>query len=620
MKKGQPVAAGNLRELFLKIVSRETPAEKAVREKAQRAARNQRHRAKKRETKKRNIAILDMETDPFDNISQDEVLPFLAVLHCDEQAPVIIWNEDHDQFTSNVIAAIEALPGKYTVYAHNGGKFDFMFLVHKLRGKVSFKGRGIMSATIGNHELRDSFHIIPEKLASLQKQQFDYSNLTKSKRAKFKKQIIAYCISDCENLLYYVKKFIDEFGFKISIGAAALAKLSENYTIEKITDKVDENLRRFFFGGRVECVQGAGYFRHGQKLYDINSAYPNAMARQRHPIGAEYVYRPGLPNENTCFLQITCRNENALMARTETGEVTTRKKQGEFFTTIWEYRAALELGLISDVKIIHCVDNFVWTDFSKFINPLYDQRAIEKAKLATLTPGSEEWNATNAAQTFLKLIMNNSYGKTAQNPRRFKEHYFTDPGETPILTPGEEDGPAWETEFLGADYWIWTRPSPGMKFLNVGTGASITGAVRAKLLHALHHAINPVYCDTDSIICDALPNETLHATELGAWDIEKEITELVICGKKLYAYRAKGKNGASIEYVKSKGAAGLSWSDMIDIFTGQEKRTTNFGPTLTRFGNQSYISRRIKSTVEKGADDGQLIRSNGGVERSGTAT
>jgi hypothetical protein len=596
LKVGEKLSADNLSALLSALVSKPvivppTHDERALASKNKKRASdrraNQKRIAKDRAAKRKNIAILDMETDPFDNQSPDAINPFLAVLYCEEHGPVVIWQEDREKFDEQVCAAIEALPGKYTIYAHNGGKFDFMFLIHKLRGKVDFKGRGIMTAQIGQHDLRDSYHIIPEKLASMQKQKFDYANLRRDKRHKFKKQIIDYCISDCENLLYYIKKFLDEYGFKISIGAAALAKLSENYKIEKIGEKTDDGLRRFFFGGRVECAQGAGHWKTPKRLYDINSAYPNAMARQRHPIGNEYIYRSGAPNENTAFIRLTCNNRGALMARLDSGEVTTRKPSGEFFTTKWEYDAALELGLISNVEIIECVDCFQFTTFDKFVTPLYEQRAIEKAKLDTLEKGSEVWNETNARQMFLKLILNNAYGKTAQNPRKFREYWITDPGER----VAGDDG-SWDVDYFAPDYWIWKRPAPEMRFLNVGTGASITGAVRAKLMLALANAVNPIYCDTDSIICDELKNEELHKTELGAWDIERHISEIIICGKKLYAYRA-----GDHEYIKSKGAAGLKWDDMRAMLSGAELETVNFGPTLTRQGGSGYIKRRIKMTA-----------------------
>lgn len=555
--------------------------------------------------KKKMIAILDMETDPFDNSDEGEkeiVLPFLAVLYSDEFETVTIWENDYDLFVAKLMDTLTNLPGAFTIYAHNGGKFDFMFLVHKLRGEISFKGRGIMRASIGAHELRDSYHIIPERLANLQKDDFDYSKMHKSKRANYKDEIIKYCISDCRNLLYFVKKFVDKYGFKISVGAAAIAALGEHYKIEKVSPLTDTFLRGYFFGGRVECIQGAGYFTGPLKLYDVNSMYPFVMASMRHPIGAEYCARPGKPNKNTFFVKLECDNNRALLARDENGDLTSHIKHGVFQTTIWEYRAALELGLISNVKIIECVDNFVSTDFSKFVNPLYQQRAIDKEYLETLKEGTSEYDSVKSEVLFLKLILNNAYGKFAQNPRRYKEHYLTDPGdEVPDELKLEGTEP-WKLEYQADDYWIWSRPAPTLRFNNVGTSASITGAARSVLMRAIHAAKNPIYCDTDSLICEELRGHKLDKYELGAWDLEKEIDELIVNGKKLYAYKTpKGKTSV----IKSKGTSGLTWDDMLEILykerlfddAGKERKFKNKGPTLTRHGKQSYIGRRISRTA-----------------------
>ncbi|MEB2649701.1 hypothetical protein SOP86_29070, partial [Pseudomonas canadensis] len=162
-------------------------------------------RARAKETRQRNIAILDMETDPFDDKLKTSVLPFLAVIYSDEFEPIVIWEENNVRFIERVIDALKSLPGRYTVYAHNGGKFDFLFLVSKLRGDVKFKGRSLMAAKVGSHELRDSSHIIPERLAAFSKDKFDYDRNRKANREHWRKEIIDYCIADCRYTLDIVK-------------------------------------------------------------------------------------------------------------------------------------------------------------------------------------------------------------------------------------------------------------------------------------------------------------------------------------------------------------------------------------------------------------------------------
>src|ERR1700681_2454731 len=51
------------------------------------------HRCRKRAARKRCIAILDMETDPFNAELKSDVKPFLCVLYSDEFEPIVIWEE-----------------------------------------------------------------------------------------------------------------------------------------------------------------------------------------------------------------------------------------------------------------------------------------------------------------------------------------------------------------------------------------------------------------------------------------------------------------------------------------------------------------------------------------------
>lgn len=577
------------------------------------------HRQPKTDQKRRCVGVIDSETDPFDNQSKSQIMPFLFVIYTREREPIVIWDENFSNLKKRLLAALDSFDESYTWYAHNGGKFDYMFLISELRGEVSFKGRGIMSAKIGRHEIRDSFHIIPERLANLEKESFDYFKLKRERRAQYRTQIIDYCISDCRNLLKYVDAFVEDFGLKISIGQAASAEMRKHYTWAKLTPGWDQFLRQFYFGGRVECIEGRGHFEAGDYyLVDLNSAYPDAMAHLRHPIGgmADYDVRMGKPGRHTVFIDLECENNGALIMRTETGETSARVPRGNFMTTIWEYRVALKHKLISDVRINYCYDCRKRTDFSKFVLPRYARRTLTKKMLADMKScgreGSPEFFVTKKDDLFEKLLLNNGYGRLAINPRNFKEHYITDPGEQPP--------PAWmksiarlsdseQAEYLGPlyegeAYWIWTKPSPGFSFQNVGTAASIAGAVRAKLLDALCTVKGAIYCDTDSIICTDYSGLEIDKEKLGAWDLEDTFKSVVIAGKKLYAREFKtpkrGADGQISTYdVKSKGTAGLTWEQMRALLPADADGidVLNAGPTLTKFSEQSYIVRRIRATA-----------------------
>jgi hypothetical protein len=544
------------------------------------------------------IAVLDMETDPFDTIARGRIAPFAACLYSANFKTIVIWEENEEKFIARVLEEINALPGSYTIYAHNGGRFDFLFLIHRLRGPVSFKGRGIMSTKIGAHELRDSHHIIPEKLAAYRKDDFDYSNMAKTKRWKFKQKITDYLISDCVYLYDIVVSFLKEYGFKISIGQAAMYMLKKEYpNCENVTGMTDEYLRNFFYGGRVECLGGAGDFSGEYKLYDVNSMYPAVMCDYKHPIGAEYFSRTGKPSEKTVFIDVTCFSKGAFPVKRENLGTCFPHEYGRFKISIHEYNMALQLGLISRVKINYCVDNNLLSTFENFIRPIYNRRLETKetlGALAKLGADNENYLETKKLDIFLKLLMNNSYGKFAQNPRRFKEYYLTDPDAVPDIEPETYgDFP----EHLLREYAIWSRPIKKFRFNNVGTAASITGAARSVLMRAMACAIEPLYCDTDSLICRELPDHDLHKSRLGAWDLEAEISRLIVAGKKLYCYEKTD----SKRVIKSKGVSGITWENMETLAAGGELVVAAFAPTITKTGSQAYIDRTIKATTARKA-------------------
>lgn len=605
------------------------------------AERSRKSRAPKNAARLKNIAVLDMETDPFDNIERGEIHPFCAELYSDQFGSIVIWEENADALIQKIAREIEALPGEYTIYAHNGGKFDFMFLVRHLRGTVKFKGRAIMAARIGNHELRDSLHLLPERLAAWKKEHFDYSKMKKSRRRQFKDEILKYLHSDCIYLFSMVRRFIDEFGLKISIGQAATAELRKHYKLAHIKPTMDAALRPYFFGGRVECIAGRGIFDRGHrdqtyKLYDVNSMYPFVMANFKHPTGAEYLWRRGVPGPDTFFVDLTARNFGALVSRGDLGEASAELERGRFKTTIWEYNEALKHDLLEDVEIHWCIDNPQSSDFSKFIVPMYGRRQQTKPIMRRLKEAgqenSTEYEETKKEDLLLKYLLNNSWGKQAQNPENFKEYYYTDAGQKP---PNE-----W-FEFMdtaGADiihkygfpvercetFEIWCRPSPGRRYNNVGTGASITGAARAVLMGARQIAIDPIYCDTDSLICRALPGLDLDGSRLGAWDLEETFDEVIITGKKQYACKVAGKTdgqegrlkvrckGADLRIIplnrdgqpearataaQWQAANAATWRKFEDLLDGQIIEQINKAPTMTKTGEQYYITRRIRATA-----------------------
>jgi DNA polymerase elongation subunit (family B) len=593
--------------------------------------------AKQRRT---NIMVLDSETDPFDNKQPEKhVKPFLIVLHSlrfaelgvqtDEQYPdcVVFWDQKSERLIQKVSDFLGTLPEAFTIYAHNGGRFDFMFLIRKIRGDIIFKGSAIMSARIGRHSIRDSLYIIPESQRNIDKDNFDYSNMRRANRERARLEIIRYCVSDCRKLLRIVLKFIDNFGLKLTIGQASIGELRHDYPeIERLGEGMDNILRDFYKGGRVSCIAGRGDFHGDFKTFDINSSYPNVMAKFRHPIGNFWDYKiigGGPINDETCFIELECDNYGALMGLDDQNRMSANIEHGVFCTTIHEYNMAIKYNLIENIKIIRRLDCSKQTTFEKFVIPRYENRQKIKAELAAMKArggeNSAAWFDLRDDDLFYKLVLNSSYGKTGQDPRRFKCYFITAPNCEPPeawfaslerIPEHERELYRDDPEFLGRDYWIWHKPAPRLSFNNVGVAASVTGAARAVLLEALQHAENPLYCDTDSIICEHLQGVDMHPTRLGAWDLEDELTRVAIVGRKTYCVwhrepkkrtAAQLAQGASPDYtIKSKGVSPdqLSCDDIIGMISGGSTLTRNRAPTFDRFGGQRYIERRIRATAE----------------------
>lgn len=620
---------------------------KAARDRRYRAAhgdntkKDRQKRYRQRHTEPKKIAILDLETDPFDNVARTSIHPFLAVIYfgCVEGAPdtIVLWNNDHRQLMEELCERIKALPNRYLIYAHNGGRFDYMHLLYLLRGSVQFKGRALMRARIGEHEIRDSLHIIPEALKNAnQKDSIDYDKFKRDRRDNYRDEITRYCISDCEYTYEIVSSFVERFGTPITIGQAAMKELKKHYpfetfaeraermsnprkykvttAIEHLTDNLDAYFRQWFFGGRVECfAPGLSIAKDKPiSLIDKNSMYPYCMAYYQHPIGSEFFVHNKI-TDRTIFITLRCKNNGAFMARSEDGSLDSTVRDGIFETTLWEYRVAKKYRLIRDVEIIKTINFYKFTDFSKFVLPLYDQReAAKKSQAIALAAG--DFIAARRLEKdikFGKYILNNAYGKFAQNPRKFKQYILTDSYQSPDETwwrgwqcDIETKAANWSAlpEIEHSEYWLWSKPAPEFRFNNVATAASITGAARAELLEAKHHVKNVLYCDTDSLVCRDTGNLSLDPFTLGGWKVEAEIDQFIAAGKKLYAYRKPGwrdqkKNDKKWTIVKCKGANNVSWEEMEQLIAGLKIKKTLNAPTLTRDMGQFYMDRELRMTL-----------------------
>jgi hypothetical protein len=611
-------------------------------------------REQKKSLRETNIAVLDFETTPFDNEKLAYVVPKFAVLWVGLNSPLnaYIYAEKFETFRGMVLAALDKLPGRWTIYAHNGGKFDWRFLIGDWEGPAMENGNALIKAEIKvglhhRHEIRDSMRIYPFGLKSYKKLTFDYKLLASRANRKNRKvqwRTFRYCAADCKYTLEIVRKFVSRFGFKDTAPQAALSELVKCYPeIKRFTQGQDALCRPYYYGGRVECL--AGGLRHAGPLYylDVNSMYPFVMSRVEHPIGdtpTVWDIRDVVNKRHvdilwglSPFVRVRCINHGALVALVD-GELTSRVREGEFYTTKHEYDVAMEHGLLERVERLGGVA-FIGNDykgtgqfsnFSKFVEPLYAERFALKERMVERKEQGQPVSDLELEQQFIKLLLNSAYGKFAQNPENYQERYYTKLGHLP---PRSTISEAHLKRFLGENYtlpsnhetmppcahlnhlirysWtdsidyheagfehsVWVRPVIRLKYWNVAIAASITGAARAVLLDAICRVKGPVYCDTDSLICESPGDLELDPNKLGAWKHEDTLTDVRIVGKKAYmGLSAKG------EVKKAhKGFSDLAPFDYDAALAGDDVLKTARGVTLARDGKQQYIKRTFRLTA-----------------------
>lgn len=580
------------------------------------------------------IAVIDLETDPFKAFRSPK--PFLAG-YFDGKRTRTFWGKN---CVAECWKAVRRELRGYYIYWHNGGKFDARYFMPHLKqaGATLFpiKGRMARFTLPDGTEFRDSFCLLPVSLkATGEKLDIDYKKLERHCREKHKEEIITYWKQDLKVLYDKVQEFVQTYGFGMTMAGRTFDQLKRNFALNppKATEYHDRDFRRFYYGGRVE------FFKLGRVpgnfcLIDINSAYPHAMLK-KHAFGLKCIATESLPkNEETlqtCFVRFVGRCTGGLPVRAADGSLSFGAHDGEFFVTGWELVAARRAGVVEVREVLECLRPTDCRDFSRFVNHFYRQKKEAKK-------GSSE-------ELFAKLFLNSAYGRFALNPREFRDVVMTDYREEPeenhdtrnkIAKLVETRHPGIRGESFDEkcrEYWngyahkwtlandfedigvsIWERPCEVRSngFFNVATAASITGCVRAFLFESLRKCDNPIYCDTDSIVCEH-PGALALGRELGEWKLECQFhpDSVWIAGKKLYAgklakaYWKKDKDGNYLPEEKqfkyaSKGVK-LSPQEIIRVAEGETVKSTLIAPTFSIFttravkgSKQDFITRTVR--------------------------
>lgn len=513
-------------------------------------------------------AVADCETDSFDG---QEVRPFVWAFVDSDGDRDIFWN------TADFVEWLRCFDG--LVYAHNGGKFDWMMpeIIAELEnGSIKIINGRLASAKVGTATLRDSWLCLPAALEKFgEKDTFDYSILARERagsRRTHHKAIEKYIMQDCVALYNAMERFIAAHGFALTQAGAALKTWEEmGGETRRYCKTHDARFRPYYFGGRCEVFECGAPLAGDFELYDINSSYPAAMTRE-HCAGTDYYtatnYKTAHPSS---FWKIIAISRGALPVRdgikTSYPDDDTPR---EYFTTGWEIQAALEFGKLEVIEAVGLIPRRFET-FKPYVDKFFAERKAAKEAGDII------------GDVLAKIFLNSLYGKFAANPENYEDFQIVEAG-------ARLDGWTLKIELPSAD--ILSRKSQRPQYFDVAVGASITGCARAALMRGIFSSSRVMYCDTDSVLCETFGGA--RGDKLGEWKKEAEIKRAWIAGKKTYALELK--DGTFKTAHKGVSKLDTTVQDVIRAAKGEVVTIHKSAPCCGIDGKQKFFARRIRKT------------------------
>ncbi len=305
----------------------------------------------------------------------------------------------------------------------------------------------------------------------------------------------------------------------VSIGQLSMATYRRNFMRERIMTFNKPDCLEAYYGGRVEVFY-KGVITGPLHVADIRSSYPDVMRNEAYP-DTSTIEPSMLATHRFGYGRFTIEVPDTLFIP----PLPYRSAAGRLFfptgilTGCWTYaevREAVAMGCRVLAETPGFGTRYAVNPYGEFIDSFWDQREAVKKKLK-VAPDDPD---ANFESLFLKLIMNNRYGKDAQHkPSTLMTRFRMAASKLEQLKGVTECkiGP-----FFG--YTIPREKAP--RTANYLWGVHTTAYARISLLRkmvAVHASgARLLYCDTDSIMFtgEAGKNALDFGPGLGQMDLE----------------------------------------------------------------------------------------------------
>lgn len=475
------------------------------------------------------------------------------------------------------------------IYAHFGGKFDFLYLLEYLLGSSTWQATEIiprgssMLCLRAEHEsgveieFRDSAAMLPFSLAKLtttfpvkhRKLQADFETMH-----ELKPEDIRYLEHDCRGLHeviehYFSYPLVSAAGPAPTVAGQAMRilrmHLTENFHMVGLGKKIDAFVRESYIAGRTEIFRPIWPPKPDQAgiplyCYDVSSLFPYCMS-QAVPGNFRYWTREYEPREMGVYNATVHVPEDTYIPilgkkmETKDGQTKLVFPVGTFsgrWTTM-----ELEYAKTCGVEVLKTGVGAIFQNMGKVFEPFV--RAVYALKQNS-GEGTVDYMVA-------KLLLNSCYGRFGIRRER-------------SMLAFDEGREGWseirEFEVNGKRIALGEVPSEYRGFSNVATAAWITARARVHM-HRLMESIDfdVYYTDTDSVFT---PRKMECGEELGDLKLVKEYDEAVFLLPKTYATRSKENTEVRMKGIDRKAASAFSMREFHEALEGERKLIAQVAP------------------------------------------